>query len=726
MNKIRPTHTTPHYGAHRLARRFTIRITLLVMAVVGTIALSGCGGGGSSAGGQSARSQAVVTITWPSSTASRLIPAAANSIVVTFTQNGSTVGTETAARPATGTTSTLTFPSLPVGTLTAKADAYPSTDGTGVVQATALVSVEIVSGQVTPVTINMASTIDHLVINPTSPTATVGSTTTLSLSALDANGNIVLVASSAISWISETKTVATVSSTGVVTGVAAGSSLITATDSESGKSVSVTITVSSAGSGPTITTQPGSVVATVGNSASLKVVASGSSLSYKWYKNGSEISGATSASYTISSAATTDIGTYYAVVANSTGSTQSDPATIHVINSYGIWGAYEQSATTATDPTTSFTASSQNESAIWVTDSGSLTLTNPTITTSGNTSSQDYSSFYGLNAGVLASAGTINITGGTVTTTGTGANGVFSTGSGAYVTLSKMTIKCTADGGHAVMATQGGTMKCTNVYMTTAGANSGAIATDRGGGTIIAEGGTVTTTGADSPGIYSTGVITVSGATIKATGSEAAVIEGANSIALTDTSLTGAVKRGVMIYQSMSGDAEGTKGTFTMIGGSLSAAAGPLFYVTNSTGTITITGVTCTAAGGTLVQAAADSWGTSGSNGGTVVFTASGETLTGNMICDSISSITASLQNSTTLTGYINSAALSLDSTSKWNVTANSVLTTLSDTSGISGTTITNIYGNGYTVTYDSSLSGNSALGGKTYTLNGGGALKPE
>lgn len=88
----------------------------------------------------------------------------------------------------------------------------------------------------------------------------------------------------------------------------------------------------------------------------------------------------------------------------------------------------------------------------------------------------------------------------------------------------------------------------------------------------------------------------------------------------------------LLIYQSMSGDAEGTKGTFTMTGGSLSAAAGPLFYVTNSTGTITITGVTCTAAGGTLVQAAADSWGTSGSNGGTVVFTASGETLTGNVI----------------------------------------------------------------------------------------------
>jgi hypothetical protein len=58
-------------------------------------------------------------------------------------------------------------------------------------------------------------------------------------------------------------------------------------------------------------------------------------------------------------------------------------------------------------------------------------------------------------------------------------------------------------------------------------------------------------------------------------------------------------------------------------------------------------------------------------------------------------------------------------------VSGDSTLTTLSDSAGISGTSISNIQGNGYTVTYDSSLSGNSALGGKTYTLSGGGTLKP-
>ena len=60
-----------------------------------------------------------------------------------------------------------------------------------------------------------------------------------------------------------------------------------------------------------------------------------------------------------------------------------------------------------------------------------------------------------------------------------------------------------------------------------------------GGGTLTVEGGTMNTSGKDSPGIYSTGVISVTGATLTATGSEGAVIEGKNTVTLTDTHLSG-------------------------------------------------------------------------------------------------------------------------------------------------------------------------------------------
>jgi hypothetical protein len=343
-----------------------------------------------------------------------------------------------------------------------------------------------------------------------------------------------------------------------------------------------------------------------------------------------------------------------------------------------VTATYTLSGSTATLSDQTITANDTDESAILVTSGGDLTLNNVSVSTTGNTSSQDNSSFYGWNAGILVQASSsLTMTGGTVTTTGTGANGIFATGTDAVITLTDVTIDASADGGHGIMATQGGSITATNVDIVTAGKNSGA--TDRGSGTIIVNGGTITTTGADSPGIYSTGVITVDDATITATGSEAAVIEGSNSITLTDTDLSGALKRGVMIYQSMSGDAEGSTGTFAMTGGSLSAAAGPLFYVTNSTGIITLSGVDLTATSGTLLNAAAGSWGTSGSNGGTVTFTAYGETLVGDILADSISSITAALEDGTTLTGTVDSAAMSIDATSSWTATGDSVLTSLTN-----------------------------------------------
>lgn len=384
---------------------------------------------------------------------------------------------------------------------------------------------------------------------------------------------------------------------------------------------------------------------------------------------------------------------------------------------------------------TSYDSATADLSSVCVINGGTLTLMNPTITKTGDSSSSDNSSFYGLNAAVLAGSGSqVTITGGVVTASGVGANGVFATGQGASVTLSNVTIHASGDGAHAVMATLGGTLALTGVNMTTSDAHSGAIATDRGSGTITVIGGTVETTGTDSPGIYSTGVISVSGATITATGSEAAVIEGGNSIYLENTGLSSSFedKWGVMIYQSMSGDAEGTRGTFTMNGGSLAytSTSGPLFYVNNSTGIITLKGVAVTAGSGTLIQAAANSrWGTAGANGGNVVFTADGQALTGDMAADYISTIAATLRNGSSLTGAINaehtakSVSLALDASSTWTVTTDSYLTCLDDSGGISGTTITNITGNGHNVYYDATAC--SALGGRTFGLDGGGNLKP-
>lgn len=409
---------------------------------------------------------------------------------------------------------------------------------------------------------------------------------------------------------------------------------------------------------------------------------------------------------------------------NSDAGTLSSAATTTTSES----SAYTQSGETITESDMEITASNTDESAIKVIDGGSFTLSDSTITKTGDTSSNENSDFYGLNGGVLAESGSdIELSNCTITTNANGANAVFATGSGSSITLSNVMIETSQDGSRGVDATVGGTISCTDVDISTQGAHCATIATDRGSGTITVIGGTMTTAGEGSPAVYSTGNITVSDATITATGSEAAVIEGKNTIILNNCILTGMKKCGVMLYQSFSGDAEVGTSVFTMNGGSLTAAVGPLFYSTNTNAVFNLNDVELTDNSGILLTASADRWGTEGFNGATVAFNANGQILNGNITCDNVGSITVTLQSGSSLTGAINAEntagmmVLGMDSSSNWNVTGTSYLTTLTD----DDSTLSNINDNGYTIYYDSSNSANFWLEGETYDLTDGGKLTP-
>lgn len=392
--------------------------------------------------------------------------------------------------------------------------------------------------------------------------------------------------------------------------------------------------------------------------------------------------------------------------------------------------AYSVSGETASKSGVTYAATSANQSGVIVNKSGNLTLTNVTVNkTSGNTTSEDESNFYGLNAGVVAEAGSkITITGSKINTSADGSNGVFSTGADSVINISDTTINTTKNSSRGLDATMKGTINATNVTINTAGAHCASIATDRGNGTINVKGGSMTTAGEGSPGIYSTGKITVSDATIKATGSEAAVVEGKNSIALNNVNIAGEKTNGVMLYQSFSGDAEAGTASFTMTGGSLSSKAGALFFITNTDAVASIKNVAVTNNTDTLISAGAtERWGTSGKNGGKLVFTADTETLSGKVICDKISSVSMILKNNTIFTGGINTenklakVAINLDATSKWIVNSDSYVQSLAD----SDSSLTNIQSNGHTIYYDATNSANSWIDGKTITLADGGKLTP-
>ncbi|MCX6154900.1 MAG: immunoglobulin domain-containing protein [Candidatus Kapabacteria bacterium] len=82
---------------------------------------------------------------------------------------------------------------------------------------------------------------------------------------------------------------------------------------------------------PAITSQPTkAIAASTGKAFSIVVAASGSSITYQWSKDGGDISGATNATFTIASAASTDAGNYVCKISNMCGDVWSDTATVTV------------------------------------------------------------------------------------------------------------------------------------------------------------------------------------------------------------------------------------------------------------------------------------------------------------------------------------------------------------------------------------------------------------
>ncbi len=165
----------------------------------------------------------------------------------------------------------------------------------------------------------------------------------------------------------------------------------------------------------------------------------------------------------------------------------------------------------------------------------------------------------------------------------------------------------------------------------------------------------------------------------------------------------------VMIYQSMSGDADVGTSEFSMTGGKLISKNGDMFYVTNTHCIIKLSGVEITNADsdGYLLNVCGNSashgWGTAGKNGAQVEFTADSQTLAGNIVVDSISTLEMTLTNST-FTGTINivenaqngekvnnNAVLTVGEGSVMNLTGNCTVSSLENYGTINF--------NGYTIT---------------------------
>ena len=239
-----------------------------------------------------------------------------------------------------------------------------------------------------------------------------------------------------------------------------------------------------------------------------------------------------------------------------------------------------------------------------------VNIENSVFDKTGNTTSNDNSNFHGQNAVVLGIDGSqINIKGSNITSNSNGSNAVFATGEGSVITVENTNIHTKSDSSRGLDATYKGTVNGKHLTITTEGAHSATLATDRGEGTITAEAAKLTTSGKGSPIIYSTGNITADYITGEAKNSEIGVVEGKNSITLTNSNVTGYKNNGFMLYQSFSGDAESGIARLKAENNALTShATGAFIYVNNTTAEVDLTGnAISTPNTTTLVKAAADS-----------------------------------------------------------------------------------------------------------------------
>lgn len=346
----------------------------------------------------------------------------------------------------------------------------------------------------------------------------------------------------------------------------------------------------------------------------------------------------------------------------------------------------------------SYISENADENALRV--EGSVTYSGTALSiqkTSGDTSNTESSDFYGLNAGFLSLDGaSTTLTDSVITTSAQGANGIFAYGSNTNVTVSNTSITTSADNSGGIDVTGGASIQASNLNIETNRQSSAAIRSDRGGGTLTVTQGTYTTNGTGSPAVYCTADITVTDATLTATASESVVIEGKNSVTLNNCEVTGNMQgtyqgdetenlHTIMIYQSMSGDAEEGEASLTVSGGSITGQNGDLIYSTNTASTVNLENVSLTLANDTLLRVSgndsARGWGTAGSNGADMKLYATDQELTGKIIVDEISSLTLSLSEESSFEGSINeeqeggTVNVSLDSNSTWKLTADSYIT---------------------------------------------------
>lgn len=364
-----------------------------------------------------------------------------------------------------------------------------------------------------------------------------------------------------------------------------------------------------------------------------------------------------------------------------------------------------------------YEAAGKDENALRI-SAARVSLSDAQITKSGGDCSDPESGvLFGMNAALLATdAADLILASSRITSVPANAAGICGYGSGTSVSASDSEVETQGSRSSGLNAVGGASIDVQDLTVRTAGADSPALRSGRDSDVTI-NGGSFSTQGVDSPVVFAAGDAAISAAELAATGSEAVVVENDGSLTLRDSTVSGAMSRtegtasaesvhDILIY----GTEVGSFGNFEMQGGSLISQNGDVFFITNTSCSIELSGVQVTNRDqlAWLFNISGNSgslgWGTAGFNGAHADIILRSQNTVGDTRVDSVSSMTLHLMEGTSLRGGIrlevNEAAdpdargtadVIIDEGCVWSLTGDSEVTTLENNGTIefNGHTIT-------------------------------------
>lgn len=219
---------------------FRLKYSLLLI-LIGMMAVfvAGCGGGSRSPGAEFFGS-ASLTVLWP---ARSVQGASAESVRIAVLDADHIVAQRTVNRPDQGDASITSFDQIPIGLYRVTVTAYPQINGAGTPETEASSQLTIQTSQDTKLSFSAAGIVDRIEVTSSGSSLAVGGVMQLTATPMTADGVVVLVPANSITWQSQNSGIATVEPDGTVRGIGVGETDITATESSSGQSGSLRMTI---------------------------------------------------------------------------------------------------------------------------------------------------------------------------------------------------------------------------------------------------------------------------------------------------------------------------------------------------------------------------------------------------------------------------------------------------------------------------------------------------